>query len=324
MGRIERFAAVSVLLCLGVAAAADEPLGTYTCYRAVEPIVIDGVLEYAWVDLPQAGLFKNIPDTPGWTPATIALMLWDDQWLYVAVFCEDHDLYATYLNHDDPLWTQDVVEVFIMHQDSTEGHYLEWEVSPRGTTFDTYVTHPSPGLQSILSWTSGFTAATRYAGALDDPGGDMDSVVEMAIPWSDIYDDPSAHPADGAVLRMNLYRIDYDTPAVPGGTGTNARLLAFSPTLCGSFHTPDRFGEVTFLRAVAPDHRLAGDADGDRDVDLDDFVLLKQNFGLTAGAAWNQGDFDHDGAVTLDDFAILKQNFGTDLDRVLAAGTGLP
>jgi len=53
-----------------------------------------------------------------------------------------------------------------------------------------------------------------------------------------------------------------------------------------------------------------GDCDGDGDVDLDDFIVLKINF----GTASTQGDCDGDGDVDLDDFVILKSNFG------LAAG----
>jgi len=53
-----------------------------------------------------------------------------------------------------------------------------------------------------------------------------------------------------------------------------------------------------------------GDADGNGSVDLLDFVLLKQNFGVTTGATWDMGDFNRDGAVNLNDFVILKQNFG--------------
>ncbi|NLF31857.1 MAG: hypothetical protein GX591_13340 [Planctomycetes bacterium] len=53
-----------------------------------------------------------------------------------------------------------------------------------------------------------------------------------------------------------------------------------------------------------------GDADGDGDVDLDDFVILKNNFGTATGATCAEGDFDGDGDVDLDDFVLLKNNFG--------------
>ena len=56
---------------------------------------------------------------------------------------------------------------------------------------------------------------------------------------------------------------------------------------------------------------LPGDADGDGDVDLDDFVALKNSFGTSGNATWAMGDFDGDGDVDLDDFVILKTNFGT-------------
>jgi len=58
-----------------------------------------------------------------------------------------------------------------------------------------------------------------------------------------------------------------------------------------------------FMASLRP-----GDADLDGDVDLDDFVILKQNF--NTGARRTRGDFDDDGDVDLDDFVILKQNFG--------------
>jgi len=55
---------------------------------------------------------------------------------------------------------------------------------------------------------------------------------------------------------------------------------------------------------------IPGDADRDGDVDLEDFVILKKNFGANP-ATWSQGDFDGNGSVSLQDFVILKQNFGT-------------
>jgi len=64
---------------------------------------------------------------------------------------------------------------------------------------------------------------------------------------------------------------------------------------------------VQIADAMQP--RLPGDADEDGDVDLDDFVILKKNFGT--GTTWSEGDFDGNGAVTLQDFTILKNNFAT-------------
>jgi len=53
-----------------------------------------------------------------------------------------------------------------------------------------------------------------------------------------------------------------------------------------------------------------GDANGDGDVDLDDFVILKQSWGQNP-LVDDRADFNNDGDVDLDDFVILKQNWGT-------------
>jgi len=53
-----------------------------------------------------------------------------------------------------------------------------------------------------------------------------------------------------------------------------------------------------------------GDADGDGNVDLDDFVILKQTWGQSP-LNDDRADFNNDGDVDLDDFVILKQNWGT-------------
>ena len=53
--------------------------------------------------------------------------------------------------------------------------------------------------------------------------------------------------------------------------------------------------------------QVPGDFNGDGVADLDDFVILKQNF-MTPGTL-AEGDADGSGFVDLDDFVILKQNF---------------
>ena len=69
---------------------------------------------------------------------------------------------------------------------------------------------------------------------------------------------------------------------------------------------PTSFGSTAFYYIVTV---IPGDANGDGTVDLQDFGLLKANFGGPGG--WGDGDFNGDGAVDLQDFGILKSNFGT-------------
>lgn len=66
------------------------------------------------------------------------------------------------------------------------------------------------------------------------------------------------------------------------------------------------YAEIGSLTLVAP--RLPGDADGNGTVDLEDFNVLKTNFGQSG--AWEQGDFTGDGTIDLNDFNVLKTHFG--------------
>ena len=61
--------------------------------------------------------------------------------------------------------------------------------------------------------------------------------------------------------------------------------------------------------AVLLTYTLNGDADLDRQVNLNDFNRLAANFGQ-ASRSWVHGDSNYDGAVTLDDFNLLAGNFG--------------
>lgn len=74
----------------------------------------------------------------------------------------------------------------------------------------------------------------------------------------------------------------------------------------------DQFGIPMAGDAVLDFFSLAGDADRDRAVDLDDFTSLAANFGQQ-DRIWAQGDFTLDGSASLDDFTILASNFGKNL-----------
>ena len=63
---------------------------------------------------------------------------------------------------------------------------------------------------------------------------------------------------------------------------------------------------------------LPGDANGDDIVDLQDFAILKANFGTTGG--WGEGNFNGDNLIDLQDFSILKAHFGEHLPEPATLG----
>lgn len=67
---------------------------------------------------------------------------------------------------------------------------------------------------------------------------------------------------------------------------------------------------------------LAGDANRDRTVNIDDFGVLASRFNLPG--TFSQGDFNYDHVTNIDDFGILASKFNTSLPvpRSAAIGTG--
>jgi hypothetical protein len=71
----------------------------------------------------------------------------------------------------------------------------------------------------------------------------------------------------------------------------------------------------TWINTSLGIQKLPGDADSDQDVDVGDYLMLKENYGKTTGMTWAQGDFSGpqgvpDGAVNRYDLAVLEMNWG--------------
>ena len=83
----------------------------------------------------------------------------------------------------------------------------------------------------------------------------------------------------------------------------------------GRWYFQDFYGRNSYY--IGPVFALApiwlsltpGDANGDGAVDLQDFGIVKGNFGEADG--WDQGDFNGDGVMDLQDFGLFKSNFGS-------------
>src|SRR5436190_16627573 len=72
--------------------------------------------------------------------STTVAAWYDSSHLTLLFSAHDDAVYASHLEHDAPLYEQDVVEAFLAPEVATR--YFEIEVSPRGTIFDARVESP--------------------------------------------------------------------------------------------------------------------------------------------------------------------------------------
>lgn len=218
-----------------VPAIAD--ISHYTVMRTLGPIKVDGVLdEPSWKAAKSTGAFRANDGSGAATSRVEAKMLWDDSNLYFAFECDDTDLAGTMTQRDEHLWEEEVVEVFI-DPDGDEKNYLELEVNPLGTFLDLFVLTPVVPIP-YESYNIRAQWAVMVDGTVQNSSDrDRGWRVELAVPLRDAVTAPNSPPKDGDKWRLNLYRIERKP---------KEQYIAWSPTLKPSFHTPSRFGEVTF------------------------------------------------------------------------------
>jgi len=219
-------------------------LPSYAILRTSGPIAIDGVLDEAvWGRLEPVGAFMLHDGSAPAEFETEAKLCWDDEYLYVSFSCVDNDIWGTFTERDQPLYDEEVVEIFINPSNDLV-NYFEFEVSPRNVIWDGRIYNPdgapNENMRYDESWDcEGLLTGVRVVGTLDDRS-DLDQLwsVEMAIPFASI---ERKTPADGEQWRANLYRID---------RGEKDEFSCWSPTQNVSetpaFHIPSRFGRFIF------------------------------------------------------------------------------
>ncbi|MEA1996103.1 MAG: carbohydrate-binding family 9-like protein [Gemmatimonadota bacterium] len=241
----------ALTLIVSMHAAENNPAGAqlathhYTVKRAGSPITVDGRLdEPLWSKAEPVSFVKKNGGQP--EQATKAWVVWDDSYIYFAWDCEDSHIWSTMEKRDEPLYNEEVVEVFIS-ADGDNTSYLEIEVNPLGTLWDGYIVNTVKRRVGILAWNStGLKWAVHLDGTLNDrEETDKGWSVEMALPLNDIFTAPNKPPKAGDRWRINLYRID-----LPDGPGNPGEPCAWSPVSGETFHDPDRFGEIVFSAEV--------------------------------------------------------------------------
>ena len=153
--RRSRIAIAMALVLLVCTHAYAGPAGIkhYRCVRTVDEIRIDGVLdEFSWANARRVGDFERILSPyPGIEYHTEAAMLWDDGNLYVAFVCSDPDMWCTMFNRDDPLASEEVVEIFI-DPDGDGLNYAELEINPANVQWDLCILQRAPEWKADTEW----------------------------------------------------------------------------------------------------------------------------------------------------------------------------
>jgi hypothetical protein len=135
----------------------------------------------------------------------------------------DDGCVATLKKRDDPLWKEDVFEVFLSPDDPPLAYY-EFEVNPLGAILDARVDSPE-----------GRRATMRVDVSWDCPGFSA-RVRRRERRWSALLRIPLAPMGQQErVWRANFYRVD---------RGENDEYSAWSPTMAepADFHVPAKFG----------------------------------------------------------------------------------
>ena len=171
----------------------------------------------------------NVIDGTAPQQATRVWAAWDAEEFRVLFRAEDTHIHATLTGRDAPLYTEEVVEVFLDPAGDGEC-YFEIEVNPLNAVLDLVLRRNRSGYRKDFAWRCENlrTCVRREAAAWSD---------ELAIPFRSV---AAAPPQPGDTWRANFTRIDRP-PEVP------RELTAWAPTGFANFHVPGRFGVIEFV-----------------------------------------------------------------------------
>lgn len=192
---------------------------------------------------PTAWNWRDVPALPPFTLAdgsgpaqqqTTARLCFDAQALYVRFDCDDNDIWGTYTQRDEPIYDEEVVELFIGPGPADLIHYYEFEISPNGVLLDAKVYNPTSQRAELEVDTQWNCPGIRWQAGRNDEANHWWAV--LVIPWAALAPPGKLPP----IWRANFYRIERPRHAQP-------EFSCWSPTMTNpaDFHKPAWFGRLT-------------------------------------------------------------------------------
>ena len=227
----------------------------YICYRAAEPITIDGKLnEPSWLRAPCTELFGNMQAPPEPPPyyATRAKMLWDDEYMYFGVAMEDPNVWGSINTRDGPIYDNNDIEIF-MDIDSDGWWYYEFEMNCLNVVYDVLIKRRGAGLG--IEWDiEGIRTAVHIDGTLNyAEDTDRGWTAEIAWPMASLAEYAGSMPIpphSGDEWRVDFVRVylaeDDGSKSFQMKPGTDKDLWMWSPHRYVRMHYPQSWGIVRF------------------------------------------------------------------------------
>ena len=172
-----------------------------------------------WKSMPRV-LLKNV--ITGTLPRlkTVVKTAWNKDYLFFQFICEDKNIVSNFTDFNDPLFSEDVLEIFIM-DDPEKNCYMEFNVSPKNVHLHYLIMN-----------------GKKYARLSDVIEGTVKRTIEgyiaeIKIPASEFSNSPSFDKK----WKVNFFRID---------RGEADEYTAASETGEINFHNPDKFVDLVF------------------------------------------------------------------------------
>lgn len=208
------------------------PLPIYNC-QLQEQVVSRVEDEELWKEAKSIHL---VDTQSGGSPSlmTTVRAFWTSTALLIRFDCEDDRIVATMTEHDDPIYNEDVVEVFISETCALDT-YKEFELSPLNVQFDAII-HNDLHTQKTVN--TSWNAEGWLTNVMPSNEDRKYWSYYWQIPFSNFR---GGTPSLKDEWLINFYRIDR------GEQESSDQYMAWSPTGAYNFHIPQRFGRIRFI-----------------------------------------------------------------------------
>lgn len=260
-----------LLICFGIMNAQESiteryarfltPTEQYVANRTSVNMKIDGILDSdEWGQANTTNLFTDISGEGYPAPRfkTTAMILWDDDFLYVGATMEEPDVWAYIRERDEVIYFDNDFEIFI-DPDNDGKNYFEMEFNAIANIFDLIIEHAYRSPDSCFvtfGWDApGLKVATNVYGTLNN-NRDTDKgwTIEVAIPRKAINHEFTNILKEGNILSIGFSRVEWQTEKLKDGnykvkTDKNGKKLPEDNWTWGAtgrvaMHMPERWGKV--------------------------------------------------------------------------------